>query len=154
MIDWNDPKAKISKYFTVGEALYLPSWGVYHNPSEEEKQSIIETAKKMDQIRDFIGYAIKVHCWIRPTKVNCQENQYLGQDYNKFVGGATKSAHIEGKAVDWSAIGYPSTSFCDELREKLLPQLQVFDIRMENHSGPWLHIDIRPPVNNNRYFKP
>ena len=38
--------SKISKYFTWKEALLLPSWGICHEPTEEEKAAIIKMAKK------------------------------------------------------------------------------------------------------------
>ena len=152
MINWDDKNSKISKYFTVHEATYLPSWGIYHTPSEDEKLNIVEMAGKMDQVRDFIGESIKVHCWIRPTTVNSPQNEKNGKDYNGFVGGAPKSAHIVGKAVDWSVVGKKTTEQCDNIRKLLEPKLEEFQIRMEDHSGPWVHNDIYPPNNNKRYF--
>ena len=47
-VDWGNPYAHISEYFTVRDALYLPSWQVYHTPSEKEKANILKLAKKLD----------------------------------------------------------------------------------------------------------
>ena len=54
-MDWTNPKTKISKYFTVHEATYLPSWKIYHTPSEAEKTEIVKLAQVMDIIRERIG---------------------------------------------------------------------------------------------------
>lgn len=149
-IDWTNPSSKISKYFTVKEALFLPSWNCYHNPSEQEKTNILLMAEQMDKIREFLQKPIRVHCWIRPV-LNQPEHVRHGQDYNAFVKGARMSAHKTGEAVDWSIAG----ANCDELRKKLLPKLEQFDLRMEDLPGSnWVHTDRRKPNNNIRFFKP
>lgn len=136
---WDVPTAKISRHFTTHEATYLPSWKKYHQPTAQEKQNILRLALVLDQLRDFLEAPIIVHCWIRPT------------DYNQFVGGAPRSAHLEGLAVDFHVTGMT----CDSVREKLLPKLDEFGIRMENLPGTsWVHVDIRAPGNTGRYFKP
>jgi len=164
-INWLDPQFKISKYFTVKDATYLPSWNCYHTPSEQEKLNILAKAKTLDLIRDYLNLPINVTVWIRPTKINSpgfnpnsikadtdKKKQALKElNYNKYIGGATKSAHIEGLAVDW----YCKKISCDEIRNKLLPKLEEFNIRIEDLPGSnWVHSDIRTPINNNRYFKP
>jgi len=151
-IDWNNPEAKISKYFKVKEALLLPSWGILHIPSEEEKKNILEMAKKMDEIRELIGLPISVHCWGRPTSVNCPGSKFHGADYNAFVKGSKTSAHRSFKAVDWSAKG----KTCDQSRAILEPKLEQLNIRMEYAPGTnWVHTDIDPASKSGgrRYFK-
>lgn len=150
-IDWSNPKSKISKYFTVEEALLLPSWKVMHIPSNAEKQNIVELAKKMDKVRELINHPIRVSCWIRPSKVNAPGTKHHGQDYNAFVKGAKRSAHIEGKAIDWVA---PKKN-CDDIRAIIVPKLEEFGLRCEDLPGSnWVHCDDREPINNNRFFKP
>ena len=136
-MDWNNPKEKISEYFTVKEALWLPSWDKMHTPTEQEKENIHKTALVMDKIRKILNKPISVHCWIRPEL------------YNKQIGGAPKSAHLLGLAVDFS-----TSENCDLTRKKLLPYLTKFNIRMECKPGSnWVHIDLMPPKPN-RYFIP
>lgn len=164
--NWSNIVDKISKYFTVSEATYLNSWKLYHVPSEQERINIIKTAEVMDKIREFLGVPIKVHCWIRPSKVNCDPafKNLLNKipadtaskkraadrlDYNAYVGGATSSSHITGLAVDFSC-----KLHCDLVRAKLLPKLEEFGIRMEDLPGAsWVHIDLAP-VKTARFFKP
>lgn len=151
MIDWNDPKAKISQYFTVHEATYLPSWQIHHKPSEYEKEEILKTAQVMDKIREYIGEPIHVNCWIRPTSVNNFDSVYHNKNYNSAIGGATHSAHIEGKAVDFTVSKHTASN----VRFLLQDKLEEFQIRMENINGNWTHIDTREvPKGGKRFFKP
>ena len=154
MIDWSNPDCKVSKYFTVHECTFLPSWRIYHIPSEEEKKEIIKLAKIMDTIRERIGSPIIVHVWIRPKSVNCPSSDRHGQDYNVFIGSkSTKSGHIFGQALDFHVKGYVGPSGCNEIRQKIMPWLEELDIRMEDIDGGWVHIDTKP-VKYNRFFKP
>ncbi len=151
MIDWKDPKAKISKFFTVREALWLPSWEILHVPSEEEKKQILLVAEKMDLIREELSNPIIVHCWIRPKCANAPGSKWDRRNYNAFVGGSPGSAHIEGKAVDF----HVARMTCGEVRQILQSRLNDLKIRMENIEGNWVHVDIRDPLpRRSRFFKP
>ena len=148
-IDWSNPKSKISEFFTVGEATYLPSWKTYHIPSEEEKANICLQASKMDLIRRFLGKPIKIHVWMRPEKANCPGSEHNGEDYNKLIGGAKLSAHRIGAAADWDA-----NENCDDTRNKLESKLEEYQVRMEKKpNSSWVHIDFLAPKPN-RYFIP
>lgn len=152
-IIWTDPEFKISDFFTVKDALFLPSWGIYHTPSEQEKEEILKTAKFMDEVRVILGLPILVHCWMRPSKVVCEGSPYNGKDYNAFVKGSKASNHIKGLAVDWHLNGFESSEKCQEVREKLIPLLEKLNLRMEDRVGPWIHLD-RDKVKSKRFFKP
>lgn len=152
-IDWNNPAAKVSKYFTVKETTYLPSWGISHIPSEEEKKNIVALALIMDKVRELINLPIGVHVWMRPGSVNCPGSQYHGQDYNAFIKGAKRSPHKQGQGIDWSAKGLT----CDEIRKKLEPKLEELGLRMEDLPGSnWVHNDTYPASvsGGRRFFKP
>lgn len=152
MIDWNDKNAKITENFTVHEATWLPSWGVYHNPTDQEKQNIIDIAQKMEQVREYLGNkSINVNCWIRPNNVNCDSPRYWGKNYNKAIGGADLSAHILGKAVDFTV----SSISCDEVRYLLQDQLEKLNLRMEKKPGSmWIHLGNDWEPKKTRYFIP
>ena len=153
-IDWNNPEAKISKHFKVREVIYLPSWKMFHIPSEQEKKDIVEFAKKMDDIRDTIGLPVNVHVWIRPKSVNNPDHKRHGQDYNVFIGSKSKtSGHITGIAVDFHFKGYSSPALCHEMRQLIIPHLERLNLRMEDIKGNWIHIDSKP-VGHKRFFKP
>lgn len=144
----SDPIYKNS-HFRWSEALYLPQWQVYHNPSNLEKDNIIKSCQKLELVRDMFNKPLLIHVWIRPI-LNSPGNPMHGQDYNAFIGGAPNSEHKAGCAIDFH-IGELS---CDDVRAKLLPKLDEFDIRVEDKpSAAWVHIDIAKP-RPNRYFKP
>lgn len=152
-IDWTNPECNISKYFKVKEALMLPSFGVLHIPSEAEKINIIAMALRMDQVRELVGKAIKVHCWIRPERVRCIEPKFDGLNYNKKVGGSKSSHHVVGNAVDFHVVGFEGAVGCHQIRQLLLPKLEELGLRMEDLSGGWVHLDCGP-VKSKRFFKP
>jgi hypothetical protein len=151
LTDWSNPKSMVSKYFTVKEALWLPSWQVLHIPSEDEKVSILKHAQNMDKIREFLGVSLNVHCWIRPVLNNPASDKH-GQDYNVFVKGAKNSCHKTGLATDYDATGL----VCDDVRTKLESKLEEFDIRMEKMpGGNWVHNDSgEVPEDGHRFFIP
>lgn len=148
-IDWKNPKTKLSKHFTVKEAIWLPAWGRLANDAdglgEDAKAALIGMFWVMDKVREFVGLPIVVHCAFRP------------QLYNKLVGGAEKSAHMarmeHGRliaAVDFHAKGEPP----NETRILLLPKLNELDVRMEDLPGSnWVHVDTQRP-GSTRYFRP
>lgn len=140
-MNWNDPDTRLTKNFTVEEALYLAAWRKLHTPTDHEKQNILKTLDVMEKIRAVCQHRIiTVHCLIRPL------------EYNRLIGGAKKSAHIEGLACDFSI----ETMNCDDIRRLILPHLESLKIRMEDAKGSdWVHIDLNPPApNKSRFFKP
>jgi hypothetical protein len=137
-IDWTKPDERISKYFCVREALWLPSWNKLATPTEEEKANILKLAAKLDLIREFIKCPMEISSWLRPLQ------------YNKLIGGAPNSMHIKGLAADWT------TQYDDDaMRKLILPQLSYWKIRMECLPGScWVHVDLKQVEDKYRYFKP
>lgn len=152
-IDWNSYSGRITPNFTIHEALWLPSFHCHHEPSGHEKSCIERMAQAAERVRAFIGKPMVVHCWIRPERVNAPHSQYHGTNYNAFVKGAKRSGHIDGSAMDFHFLGHVTARECDRMRAMLAPALEELGIRLENHSGPWLHIDIKKPITA-RYFRP
>ena len=135
-IHWKDPKSKVSKYFTVEECLWLPQWKVLGEPNNLVKVNIHTLAAKMDYIREILGEPIIITSWFRPL------------DYNILVRGATSSIHINGGAVDFVCKSLLPT----EVQKRLLPFLDLLNIRMENCDKGRTHIDLGREIN--RYFLP
>lgn len=155
-INWSDPRSQITPHFTVHEATYLSTWGIYHTPSDEEREQLVKLCVIMETVRELLGVPINVHCMIRPNKVNCPNSPHHGEDYNAAIGStARRSAHIMGQAIDFST-GHSSGSECDAVRGLLLPQLEFLGLRMENNPySPWVHLDTYPTTwsAGMRYFK-
>jgi hypothetical protein len=96
-IDWNDPKAKISKYFTVYEVTKGSSKRIPTDPTIQ--RNIIDLANKLDKLREAWGSPIGVRSWYRPPTINAA------------VGGHPNSLHISGKAADIYPINKKIYSF-------------------------------------------
>lgn len=123
-----------------GEVLWLPQYRMYAHPTNEQHiANLIDVCKRFEKIRHMLGgHSINISSGYRPGT------------YNKKIGGAEKSAHREGMALDL----VHSKFTADECRDKLLPHLEVLKIRMEDLPGSsWIHIDTKTPYGA-RYFKP
>jgi hypothetical protein len=146
-INWNDPKSFISKYFTVGEATYLPRLKMHYKPSEADKSNILKLALILDQVRDIVGKPFIVNVWIRPT-ITMPDGRAI--DYNAMIGGAANSAHKTGEAVDFNVAGVPA----EAARAVIVPHLEALGLRCEDGVA-WIHLDCRPvPPGGHRLFKP
>ena len=137
-IDWTDHKCAISKYFTVKEALWLPKWKVLGEPNNFVKVNIHTLAAKMDYVREILGESVIVTSWFRPH----------GYNSLKSIGGATSSIHINGGADDFVCKSLKPA----EVQKRLLPFLDLLNIRMENCGKGRTHIDLGREIN--RYFLP
>lgn len=131
-----------SKYFMWHEFLFLPSWDVYVYPTAMVHHNILLFIKKCEVVREFLQMPMIVI------------NGYRPREYNKQVGGARFSKHIEGRALDFYCPKYLSAKKCSIIRNKLKPKLAEFGIRMEDIDGDWVHIDDAEPGPSGRFFKP
>jgi hypothetical protein len=152
-VNWSDPKATISRHFTVREAIWLNGWGRLATSkdglTDHVKAQICVFAEKMDAVREFIGSPIVVHRWWGPAL------------YNAEVGGRQGSKHLS--LGDWSACDFHAnipgchdvSDSCQHIRAILLPKLEEWGLRMEKNGldAPWVHLD-NAPVLYTRYFKP
>lgn len=138
---------QISRYFTWREALLLPKWGRLANQSDglnlKIEAHLVDLFTRMDKVREYFQLPVNVHCAYRPV------------EYNKEIGGAIHSAHIDGMAVDFDVKGLE----CREAVSLILrdDMLEDWDMRMEDNGdhAPWIHLDIRAPSDAySRYFKP
>jgi len=152
VIDWTNPEAKISKHFSVREAVYLSKWGrlAYEGDglNDHVKACILKMAYKMDTVRDYLGVPIIVHRWYSP------------KGYNALVGGAKGSKHMS--MGDHSAVDFhcriqgakSNAEACDTIRAALEPKLVELQLRMEqNHGAGWVHLDDAEIILM-RYFRP
>lgn len=136
-----NPTQQISKYFTWKEAIYLNSWNRLASTSdgltEEVQRNLVGLFFTMDKIRQLMGRPIIVHCAFRSL------------EYNKLIGGSTNSQHLYGCACDFHVQGLD----CQQARELLKPHLEELQIRLENNTGNWLHVDVKKiEAGQNRFF--
>lgn len=156
-IDWSNPEAKISKYFTVKEAILLRNWDRLADETdglnEKIKNELIRIFREtMDPIRELLGRPVFIKSAYRPKK------------YNVSIGGATRSAHMADRgyaAVDfWTDAdgdGELTGQDCDAIKEILMPLLEKMNIRMEDNGkgARWVHVDNKPVApGGNRFFLP
>jgi len=127
-------------HFTWGEVLWLPTWKLHVYPSDEQCLNLVKICIKLDWIRDYFGYPIKVTSGLRP------------EIYNRTIGGAFHSAHITGEAVDFQVAGMKPNA----VRAKLKPMLTHLGLRMENlPDSNWVHIDNKMTGHGGaRFFTP
>ena len=67
--------------------------------------NILELAEQMQKIRDLLGESITVN------------SGYRSPDYNKSIGGASKSQHLLGKACDFTVKGLTPYQVADQLED-------------------------------------
>lgn len=143
MIDWTNPRSHITPHFTVKEALWLNRWhriaNIYDGLTEEHKENLIILFNRMELVRAYFRQPIIITSGFRPYA------------YNRLIGGATYSAHRYGMAVDWQVRALSG----DTLRYWLVRKLDSWKLRCENSPrASWVHLDIREPEANGRFFRP
>jgi uncharacterized protein YcbK (DUF882 family) len=70
--------------------------------------------------------------------------------YSPIVGGTSTDVHTKGMAADFHVNGMT----VEAVKEVLAPLLEGLEIRMEQGTPTWIHVDIYPPGPSGRYFKP
>lgn len=140
-IDWTDGTAQVTEHFTVADCITLHSWNRLANEqdglTDDGKAKLVVLCQKMEEIREFLGCPINVHCIYRSPEYN-----------QKVVGAIPNDVHAQFLAIDFDCNG---TMTIDELHSKLEPVLEQYGIRMEQNTPTWCHLDLHPVVHA-RYF--
>jgi zinc D-Ala-D-Ala carboxypeptidase len=83
---------KISKHISYREATHSETakrLGIYNTPNEYQLQNMEIIAERIfEPLREWVGGAIKINSFFR------------NEETNRAIGGASKSMHIEGRAID------------------------------------------------------
>lgn len=131
-----------SENFLWEEALWLKNWQTFAIPPHAVEKNIIELARRLTLVREFLAAPLIVTSWYRPPL------------YNEAIGGATRSQHMLGRACDFIVEGVSA----DDVRTALYPKLAEFNLRMENlPRSSWVHLDMACTENmplERRFFSP
>jgi hypothetical protein len=93
-LDYNmNPDTQLTDNFTYREFFSGSASGIKIEPPEEYFETIQYIAIQLQKIRDMLG---------KPIYIN---SAYRTKEWNKYVGGATSSKHLEAKAVDIKVSG-------------------------------------------------
>jgi hypothetical protein len=122
-----------SKYFRWSEALWMAQVQAFALPSEAQISNIITTATALDKVREHYNRPMVVHSWLRTPR------------YNQLIGGAMKSYHMEGKAVDFHVDGLN----VGVVQQELSKRKDIWPFRGE-HGVSWVHLDTA----GDRWFYP
>jgi uncharacterized protein YcbK (DUF882 family) len=111
-------------------------------PTTEEIE--VNAARLLHRVRGVLAE-------IGLTKVSITSGYRPGK-YNKAAGGAAKSAHVTGEAVDLA-------DYEDVIKTYLIKnpiKLDLWNLYMEDPSATptWCHLQTRPTKSGNRIFKP
>jgi len=130
----------ISKNLSYKEAIHsntAKARGIDNTPNEETLERMILVAEKVFQpVRDWYGKAININSFYRSPLLN------------KAVGGATRSSHMKGEAIDISA---GSKEENKKLFDWIKKNLKV-DQCINEYDYRWLHISYREVGNRNSFF--
>jgi hypothetical protein len=106
--------------------------GISNEPSPEHLENIKYIADRMEIVRRILGNnPIKVSSGYRSPRLNAS-----------LPGTAAKSAHMEGRAVDFTCSGFGTPTEIVRELGKHFDELN-FD-RIIDESGAWVHIDFKP----------
>lgn len=133
----------LSPNFTLEEATFSDTavrLGINNQPSPEQIENMKITAQGMESIRKLLGKPIRVNSWLRLPELN------------QAIGGALKSSHMDGWAVDFTcpAFGDPYT---------VAKALKESDIQVDQciyEFGRWVHVSFAPEMRGQflTIFKP
>lgn len=118
----------VSKYFNWDEVSRTGT-GIYNDPEGLElKSNISKCAVHLDKVRELFGVPMNISSWYRNPKVNAK------------VGGAKKSAHLTGWAVDFKMQGMQDLEVALRIKASSIKYDQLI---LEPN---WIHISFAPEM--------
>lgn len=117
---------KVSEFISYEEATRT-STGLDNTPTVDILKKMTETGKAIfDPVRRALG-AMRVNCFYRSPEVN------------KAVGGAPKSQHAKGEAIDMSGLnGLKNSAIFNHIKENLEFD-QLIAENITNGEPKWIH---------------
>lgn len=119
---------KLTAHFALEELSCTLHREIDNRPPPKVVETLRGTAAQMEEVRRLLGD--------RPITVS---SGYRCPQLNRLVGGARKSAHLTGHAVDFNCFGFGSPkAVCRAIADSRLP----FDQLIEE--GTWVHLSFDP----------
>lgn len=133
----------LSENFTLEEATFSDTavrLEINNQPNPEQLENMKVAAQGMEAIRKLLGKPIKVNSWLRLPALN------------QAIGGAAKSSHMDGWAIDFTCAGYGDPY-------KVAQALKESNIQVDqciHEFGRWVHVSFAPEMRGQflTIFKP
>jgi len=134
---------QLSPNFTLEEATFSETatrLGIDNQPNSNQLENLKKSAEGMEAIRTLLGKPIRVSSWLRLPAVN------------QAIGGAAKSSHMDGWAIDFICPGYGNPYV-------IAKAIEESDIKVDqviHEFGRWVHVSFAPEMRNQylTIFKP
>lgn len=120
-----------SEYFVHRSLLEIKS------VTQTELRNIQTMAYKMELVRTWIRRLI-------PNAVLDVSSWWRSLSANLKAGGATRSSHMLGLAVDFTVRGMSGVEGCRRVQALLIKAVKDLDISLEITNDVWVHVDNRP----------
>lgn len=118
----------LTPHFSLEELSMTQQRGLHNRPPPSVVERLRATAEQLEAVRSLLGD--------RPLTVT---SGYRSPAVNQAVGGAPRSAHMKGWAVDFSCHRFGSAlDVCRAIAASSIP----FDQLIEE--GSWVHLSIDP----------
>lgn len=133
----------LSENFTLEEATFSETatrLGINNQPNDQQLENLKKAAEGMESIRKLLGKPIRVSSWLRLPEVN------------KAIGGALKSSHMDGWAIDFVCPSYGDPyAVAKALKDSDIQVDQVI-----HEFGRWVHVSFAPEMRGQflTIFKP
>lgn len=117
---------KLSKYFTFEEltvSSYAKRNKIPNTPNTLQLETLKQTAKQMDKVRELLNVPIIVNSGFRSVEVN------------RGIGSSDNSQHCKGEAVDFVTHQYTPRQIVEIIKKSDIPYDQLI---LEYES--WVHI--------------
>lgn len=146
---------KISKYISLAEATKSQTavrLGINNMPSDIELSNMQTVANCLfDKVRIYIGSPLYVSSFFR-----CEA-------LNKAIGGAAKSQHRTGEAIDidadvygvqqnGKALDYPNQYVFDFIREGMVFDQLIWEFG-STHNPDWVHVSLKRSGNRHQVLR-
>lgn len=106
--------------------------GIYNTPTFEHLVNMVNLGRKFfDPLRRHIGHAIRVN------------SMYRSRELNKVIGGATRSDHLTGEAIDFSVKGMHVETTNADLFHYIKDNMNYYKLIAEfpSQGQPrWIHV--------------